>query len=220
MPDKRVELKAVIAQFFEVKPEDVAPDFLLSGKRLASSLARFNLEAALKRKLGIDASAVHTSRTFGELESNLFPELSDRYSTKESVIGQNLSTISSVRLTKDSSYFKCGVDIEEVSNFPLADDYWENPFYADNFTASEIAYCQMQFNPRMHFAARWCAKEAIKKCLPNLLGVSPKCLEIRKEKDGSVFAIYHSDSESLELKISLSISHTENQAIAMVIAIP
>lgn len=218
MPDKRVELKALIAQFFEVKPEDVAPDFLLSGKRLASSLARFNLEAALKRRLAIDASAVHTSRTYGELESNLFPGLKDSYSTKESVSGQNLSAISSASQTTGSSSFKCGVDIEDVSNLPVTDDYWENPFYADNFTASEIAYCQMQFDPRIHFAARWCAKEAIKKCLPSLLGVSPKCLEIRKEKDGSVFAVYHSDTESLALNISLSISHTENQAIAMVIS--
>ena len=220
MQDKRVELKAVIAQFFDVLPEHITAEFPLSGQRLSSSLAKFNLEAALKRRLGVDASAIHISRTYEELESKLFPEFGDGSYVKKIETDVNQTAISAVRINAGSFSLKCGIDIEEVSNLPISDDYWENPFYADNFTASEMAYCQMQFNPRIHFAARWCAKEAIKKCLPNLLGISPKCLEIRKEKDGSVSAMLHSDTESVQLNVSLSISHTDNQAIAMAIAVP
>ena len=60
----------------------------------------------------------------------------------------------------------CGIDIERVDAMPVTDDYWEHEFYKESFSKDEIAYCLLQENPRMHFAARWCAKEALVKCDP------------------------------------------------------
>ena len=73
-----------------------------------------------------------------------------------------------VQILSDSpslaSGLTCGIDIEMVDNLPVVPDYWEDKLFTTTFTTSEIAYCLLQANPPMHFAARWCAKEALKKC--------------------------------------------------------
>jgi phosphopantetheinyl transferase (holo-ACP synthase) len=56
-----------------------------------------------------------------------------------------------------------GIDIEETAELPLADDYREHPFYQDNFTPAEIAYCIRQANARAAFSGTWAAKEAVLK---------------------------------------------------------
>jgi 4'-phosphopantetheinyl transferase superfamily len=60
----------------------------------------------------------------------------------------------------------CGVDIEMVVSLPVVADYWSDAFYCATFTPAEIAYCLLQDQPLVHFAAHWCAKEALKKCDP------------------------------------------------------
>jgi phosphopantetheine--protein transferase-like protein len=56
-----------------------------------------------------------------------------------------------------------GIDIEDVASLPEAEDYREHPFYRDNFTPAEIAYCLRQGDPRASLCGVWAAKEAILK---------------------------------------------------------
>ena len=103
-----------------------------------------------------------------------------------------------------------GIDIEEVASMPHADDYREHPFYQDNFTASEIAYCLLQANVRASFCGTWAAKEAV---LKTGVVAAPeghlKAIEIKRDGAG----------RPLFPQCSLSISHTASTAVAMCSAI-
>jgi len=78
----------------------------------------------------------------------------------------------------------CGIDIQDFSLFPEAEDYWTDPFYREHFTDEEIAYCAASEDPRGHFAVRWCVKEALKKCGPLFLALPFQDIQVRKRRDG------------------------------------
>jgi phosphopantetheinyl transferase (holo-ACP synthase) len=79
----------------------------------------------------------------------------------------------------------CGIDIEMVENLPVVQDYWEDTFYTTTFTAAEIAYCLLQVHPPMHLTARWCAKEALKKCDPAYSHLTMDQLEVALTTTGA-----------------------------------
>ena len=105
-----------------------------------------------------------------------------------------------------------GVDIEDILRFEnKADD-----FYKRLFTDSEINYCKSNKNPAPHFAARFCAKEAVFKAL-SAIGInipSYKSIEILKEKNG---AVYVKLPQNINKTVHLSISHEKDKAIAFAI---
>ncbi len=112
----------------------------------------------------------------------------------------------------------CGVDIEYADSLPDTADFSTHPFYNDNFTNAEITYCIAQLDPRVHFTARWCAKEAVKKCIPSLISVDNRCLEIRKLPSGAPYIVLVTPGGQEPLGASLSLSHAGRLAIAMVVA--
>ncbi|MDR0367121.1 MAG: 4'-phosphopantetheinyl transferase superfamily protein [Rickettsiales bacterium] len=101
--------------------------------------------------------------------------------------------------------FAVGCDIERVERFE------ERPaaFYAKIFTPNEIAYCERQFRPREHFAARFCAKEAVVKALGGLgiKGVHYKEIEIGR--NGATTVAHLSG-----IRASVSLSHAGAYAMA------
>ena len=88
--------------------------------------------------------------------------------TKTDIASKPAVAVSEITLCSGVDDLACGIDIERVDAMPVTDDYWEHEFYKESFSKDEIAYCLLQENPRMHFAARWCAKEALVKCDPAL----------------------------------------------------
>jgi len=101
---------------------------------------------------------------------------------------------------------------------PEATDYWEEPFYKANFTPAEIAYCVGQSNPRMHFAARWCAKEALKKCLPAYTQWEMKRIEVVRGEAGRPYLRLTEDGGAKTPPVALSLTHSEDWALAMVVS--
>jgi phosphopantetheine--protein transferase-like protein len=112
----------------------------------------------------------------------------------------------------------CGIDVESISALPEADDYWEEPFYHTHFTDAEIAYCVSQSNPRMHFAARWCAKEAFNKCARAHGKVEMNRIEIAHRADGSPFLRLLSDTGDETPGVSISLAHSDDWAVAVVVS--
>ncbi len=225
--EDQTTLKNLIAAFFETDASQISPEFLLSGPRLSSSSARYTLEAAIRRKLGRSAPEVHTARTYGELEKALVGSSSHQPLTpaaapKPAAMPDTQQTQISAEARPTTVFpmhngLKCGVDIETAEGMPQAEDYWTHSFYAENFTQKELAYCQMQHNPRLHFAARWCAKEAAKKCIADLLAEPMISIEVVRESSGAVHLIHHSPPGPRRLPLALSLSHSGNIAIAMVV---
>jgi phosphopantetheine--protein transferase-like protein len=111
----------------------------------------------------------------------------------------------------------CGIDIEAISALPEAEDYWEEPFYKANFTVAEIAYCVSQFNPRRHFAARWCAKEALKKCLAEYVPMEMNKIEVVRRDTGSPFLQVLAAQGVRIPPVAVSLTHSKEWALALVV---
>lgn len=103
-----------------------------------------------------------------------------------------------------------GVDIEDISRFEGKDD----AFYKRVFTPLEIEYCNSYKNPAPHYAARFCAKEAVYKALSsygihNLLITQ---IEIYNDKN-SCPRVRFLNTERQYL-VNISLSHEKEKAIA------
>ena len=206
------ELQVIIADFFEVAPDQVRPDFPLAGPSMSRSIARASLDAAIRRRLGIQSPAVYTVKTYGELATALFdvPVSTDNTTAEKSTSPQSVP--------EGLSGLQCGIDLEFVENLPPITDCWEQDFYKTHFTSSEIAYCLLQEDPRMHFAGRWAAKEALGKCIPLLLQKNMTDMELVSDGHSVPFLQYFSGENTIRLPVSVSLSLTPQYAVGIVIA--
>jgi phosphopantetheine--protein transferase-like protein len=106
-----------------------------------------------------------------------------------------------------------------VENIPATSDPWEDEFCRQTFTPGEIAYCQMQENPRMHLAARWCAKEALKKCDAAFAQAKANTIELWSDGNSAPVLRVLEDGAARRLPHAVSISHTPETAVAMVVLV-
>src|SRR5207245_1514951 len=164
----------------------------------------------------IQCPAVFTARTYGELHTAVFrtpaaaPETAPPQS-RQSVAG-DVGFSEQVSL---AGGLGCGIDIEMVDNLPRVQDYWDVPFYTATFSAAETAYCLLQASPPIHFAARWCAKEALKKCDPAYSHLVMNQLEVVLTATGApvLQSAMHGTWERVPVTVSLS--HTTSMAAAV-----
>ena len=162
-------LRAIVAKLGETTPDAVGPGFSLTTPALKGSIKRAALAASIRRELGIGCPSAHSVTTFSELEQAVFGQkatASVRPAEPTSPPAAAPPTVTAALPLPGLAAMRCGVDIESVSSLPEATDYREHQFYQDAFAPAEIAYCIAQEDPRMHFAARWCVKEALYKCDP------------------------------------------------------
>ena len=208
------ELKQVVAELFEADPKAVNADFVLSTRRMQGSLARAKLDAAIRNRLGIKSRAVYSVKSYGELQNALLGATSQvsesNGSTAIESTGTNseLSTVLAGKTLGFESSLRCGIDIEMVDGFPEVDDYWKDTFYINSFSSTEIAYCSLQEFPRMHFAARWCAKEALKKCDPSYLKEDMNNMELISASDHPPILRCNRGNKPDVIPVAVSISHT------------
>ncbi|KAI1114313.1 fatty acid synthase subunit alpha [Nemania sp. NC0429] len=117
---------------------------------------------------------------------------------------------------------KVGVDVEDISAINIDND----TFVERNFTEKEIAYCRTTPNPQSSFAGRWSAKEAVFKSLgvqSKGAGAPLKDIEILPNEKGAPIVSLHGDAADAAKKagvkeITVSISHSETQSIAIAVA--
>lgn len=118
-----------------------------------------------------------------------------------------------------TSLIGIGVDIEQVSRFVrvLSDEALRKKM----FTQNEIAYCLAQGAPQQHFAVRFAAKEAVFKALssrPEFHRLSHGYIEIEHAEYGAPCVSLLSPFGSDNLRIELSLSHSGEYVVAMVLA--
>jgi phosphopantetheine--protein transferase-like protein len=209
-------LRNLVAELLAVPADQVGSDRVLTGARLQGSLGRSILDAAMRRRLGIQSPACYTAKTYGELESAINGSASSPI-----VNGTFKAPPPAITLSTDSiaGQTACGIDIELVESLPPTTDFWTHEFYTTHFTPGEIAYCLTQQSPPMHFAARWCAKEALKKCEPGLLNESPQNIEVVSQSDGRPTLRHLNAGAFTPLPHALSLSHTTHAAVAMVVRV-
>jgi phosphopantetheine--protein transferase-like protein len=214
-----IRLRQVVAEFFAVAESEVGPAFSLQGRRGQGSIARAALDSLIRRRVGLTSRSIYLARTYGELEAELVPGAPTAPSSAPlaavplppSANGQGNNP------TSVAGTVRCGIDIELVDHLPRADDCWEDPFYRDSFAPAEIAYCLLQEVPALHFTARWCAKEALKKCDSVFLTTALKDLEVATDGTGAPFLLHHSGGGTHRLPHAVSLSHTSHAAVAVVV---
>lgn len=116
---------------------------------------------------------------------------------------------------------RTGVDLIDISRIGDAIERHGERFISRVFTEVEQRDC----NGRIpSLAARFAAKEAASKALGCGIGdVSWLDIEVRSDENKSPYLVLHGEGERLAKELGLanwavSLSHTENQAIAFVVA--
>lgn len=106
-----------------------------------------------------------------------------------------------------------GCDIEDISRFLGKSKEFLDKIY----TKSELDYCMKFSNPSSHLAVRFCAKEAVIKAFSSIYKISSyKKIEILNASDGAPYVNILID-ELKEYKISISLSHEKQKAMAAAI---
>ncbi|MFN8383762.1 MAG: holo-ACP synthase [Anaerolineales bacterium] len=115
-----------------------------------------------------------------------------------------------------------GVDLIDISRIREAMDRHGERFISRIFTKAEQHDCGGRVSS---LAVRFAAKEAVSKALGCGIGdVSWLDIEIRSNENKAPYLVLHGEGERLANQLglsnwSVSLSHTENQAIAFVVAI-
>ena len=200
-----------------VAESEVTEAFVFPPGRLEGSVGRNTFRAALKRLAGVDLPAAMTA--------NSFAELIQQGGSAEAPASVPTSTPSaapaSPALPAGAEVVEIGVDIEDARNLPWSGDPWSEPFYLENFSKPEIAYCTRQANPRLSLCGLWAAKEAAIKCASASLKLTPAEIEVGHESDRRPF-LCSRDGVAGEFFRScrLSISHAGDTAVAACVRTP
>lgn len=106
-----------------------------------------------------------------------------------------------------------GVDIEDIERFKNKSQEFLDRIY----TKDEQEYCLSKYEPARHFAARFCAKEAVIKALSSLNLKHPHFKEIEIYHDENKFPrIKLTEGKYNNLTIEVSLSHDRTKAVAFV----
>jgi holo-[acyl-carrier protein] synthase len=107
-----------------------------------------------------------------------------------------------------------GIDIVEIRR--IARLVRNRRFCERVFSPKEISYCSSKKNPGQHYAVRFAAKEAVWKALGKK-GITHKDISIRNSPEGKPELILPARLKNLEKRISVSLSHTGEYAVAVAV---
>ncbi|KAF1921272.1 hypothetical protein BDU57DRAFT_510005 [Ampelomyces quisqualis] len=141
---------------------------------------------------------------------------------KDKKVEETTKMVESLTQATASANTKVGVDVETLSALNIEND----TFIVRNFTEKEIAYCTKAASPQASFTGKWSAKEAVFKSLGvkgKGAGAALKDIEIINDETGAPQVQLHGQAQEEAnrvgvKKISISISHSEDQAVSVAIA--
>lgn len=124
------------------------------------------------------------------------------------------------------SVFGIGIDVVEVSRIErMLEDYGER-FIEKVFTPGERDYCEKASRPALHYAARFCAKEAVAKALGTGIGARLEWLdmEVRRDEAGAPrLELSGAGRRFVEangiLEVKISLTHAKEYAAANAVAL-
>ncbi|MEY2498215.1 MAG: holo-[acyl-carrier protein] synthase [Verrucomicrobiota bacterium] len=117
-----------------------------------------------------------------------------------------------------------GVDLVENTRIQHSLDRFGERFLQRVFTPGEIEYSQSMKFPARHLAARFAAKEAVSKAFGTGIGKAMgwKDIDVHRKPSGEPFVVLEGGAKKLAeerglARISITLSHTEHHAMAMVV---
>ena len=117
-----------------------------------------------------------------------------------------------------------GIDIAEVDRIKATIERFGRRFLDRVFTPDEIRYCESKANKAERYAGRFAAKEAAMKAIGTgwSHGVTWQDVEVRRAPGGRPALVFHRKAAEYfqklgAVRVQLSITHTEQIAMAQVI---
>lgn len=209
-----------------VAGREVRLDDTLAGLGLASSLRQAMLRAALTRRHGGAPERLEPDLRVAELARRLVGAKNEAASggaerqTKTGWTGGGggLWGARPFRAGQPGvALVGHGVDLEELADFPAwpADSAEQRAFFELHFTEAELRSASVHPEPQAHLCGLWCAKEAVRKAVPNAASADWRAIEIQAEADGAPRVTC---AVTPGVRYALSISHSSRQAMASVVA--
>src|ERR1017187_6971484 len=117
-----------------------------------------------------------------------------------------------------------GIDIAEVHRIKATIERFGRRFLGRVFTPDEVRYCESKANKAERYAGRFAAKEAAMKAIGTgwSRGVTWQDVEVRRAPGGRPSLVFHRKAAEYfqklgAVRVQLSITHTEQLAMAQVI---
>lgn len=117
-----------------------------------------------------------------------------------------------------------GVDLVENARIEHSLERFGERFLHRVFTEGEIEYSKSMKYPARHLAARFAAKEAVSKAFGTGIGKSMgwKDIDVRRKESGEPYVELEGGAKKLAgerkvSKVSVTLSHTEHHAMAMIV---
>ncbi len=101
-----------------------------------------------------------------------------------------------------------GLDMENIDRFAKLDPEKNRSFFDRIYTRKEKKYSLSKPNPSSHFAARFVAKEAVKKTIRDNIAFNE--IEITNDKNGAPKVKFLNKRMEKKYKSIISISHTKS----------
>ena len=197
--------KEIIAQFLQVDASSITANTLINRQALKSSIFVHRMYGKLA-DAGFVVNDYSSINTFGELENKLEGKQIDN---GQLIIDNSTAIQPTLNFKHQTSNTSIGIDIEQISSLPKTNDFRTEGFYIDNFNEKEIAYCILQPNVYSSFAGLFAAKEAIVKANNQYQNVKFKDIVITHNAQGK--PVFNG--------VTISISHTEETAVAVAIIV-
>ena len=191
------EAKAIIAHFLKIPSSEINKLTVIDHTVIPSSLLLHRMYAVLTDN-GFTVDDPASITTYGDFVKNILKK-TERHPNKDILKERIVSS-------PNEDGLLIGVDIEEIRNFELMDNYKDDPFYKSNYSLQEISYCKSRANPISSFAGLFALKEAIIKADNSYKGVPFYEIEIMHTNTGKpVFSDF-----------SISLSHSDSYVVAVV----
>ena len=194
------DLKNIISTFIKQPVSAIENETVIDKTIVQGSILIHRMYAEIT-DIGFEIENYNEIKTFSDLLNKINP---DNISSVENTIVR--PPLNDIELPNNNSI---GIDIEKVTNFNKVADYREDNFYKQNFSEKEISYCLLQPNILQSFAGKFAAKEAIVKANNSYINIPFNKIEI----------IYNDKGKPFFQNIQISISHSDNIAIAVAILI-
>ncbi len=194
--DKIEQIKQLIAPFIDKTAGDIGQDTPLDRSAIPGSVL-------IHRMYGVLANNGYVVDNFRDVHT--FSDLLAALQLAEKRDRQPSAKPAADPLPRSSATPRVGIDMENISSMPRVDDYRQDGFYKETFSAQEISECILAADPRSSFAGKFAAKEAIVKADNAFAGVPFSQIEILNDKNGRpCFSGF-----------LLSVSHTPEAAVAV-----
>ena len=177
-------LREILATFINQKPEEITYETPIDRSTFSSSILIHRMFADLE-KANFSFDNRNEIKNFGDLVG---------VSNPSKVVKKDRVKMQAI-----------GIDILDIENMPIVNDFRTDSFYKQNFTDYEISYSLRQNNPYRSFAGRFAAKEAIIKADNNLIGKNFSDIEILANDSG----------KPMFENFILSVSYTDDKAVAV-----